>query len=93
MHRYCNIELSDIIFAYGNAYGNASLAASIYQERIFNFPMLTQDANLGIDRGAVTSRGRGSYFQNSVTEAGGHSFKMSGPGADFFKKPGQGGDF
>ena len=33
MHRYSNIELSDIIFAYGNAYGNASLAATIYQER------------------------------------------------------------
>ena len=33
MHNYSTQELADVIFAYGNAYGNASQAAQIYQER------------------------------------------------------------
>ena len=33
MHNYSTQELADVIFAYGNAYGNASQAALIYQER------------------------------------------------------------
>ena len=33
MHNYSTQELADVIFAYGNAYGNTSQAAQTYQER------------------------------------------------------------